>query len=322
MTILAVYYTFADLVLLAQCLWYRGLLGGKGRKMNGGEGVGDGDRAAEGERDERAEEEPLLARTDEEDARRGSAHGVDGTHLSPATPLLSSSAAEVEAPATARLNPTSTLQSVLFNLTALLVVCAAGVFGWWLSTRSQHPSLRHEHQHHHNQHHNHNHDDSNDHATGQPPPTPLHLDLWGQIFGYLCAALYLGSRIPQLLLNYRRQSTEGVSMLFFLFACVGNLTYVLSIMAYEPDCAREAAVDAVVGALLVGRRGTRGRKGGGGGGMAGACGDGERGRQYARYLLVNASWLVGSAGTLGLDAGVFVQFWWYRGRSAGRVIGG
>jgi len=84
-------------------------------------------------------------------------------------------------------------------------------------------------------------------------------------------------------------------MLFFLFACVGNLTYVLSIFAYEPACAKIGSVH-----------------GGGGGGF---CEQDEWGRQYGRYILVNASWLIGSAGTLILDLLIFGQFWIYRDRS-------
>lgn len=75
-------------------------------------------------------------------------------------------------------------------------------------------------------------------------------------------------------------------MLFFLFACVGNLTYVLSIFAYEPACAR-----------------------------FGFCEHNEWERQYGRYILLNASWLIGSAGTLILDMLIFGQFWVYRDRS-------
>jgi uncharacterized protein with PQ loop repeat len=152
------------------------------------------------------------------------------------------------------------------NLFAILMVCAAGVFGWYVSNRSQ---------------------------GGQPPsehPKPdedvLGFSLWGQIFGYLCAVLYLGSRVPQILLNYRRKSTEGVSMLFFLFACIGNLTYVLSIFAYEAHCS----------------------------GKHGKCAKGEAASIYGRYILVNASWIAGSMGTLALDMGIFVQFFLYRAR--------
>lgn len=73
-------------------------------------------------------------------------------------------------------------------------------------------------------------------------------------------------------------------MLFFLFACIGNLTYVLSIFAYEAHCS----------------------------GKHGRCAKGEAARIYGRYILVNASWLAGSMGTLLLDMGIFVQFFLYR----------
>jgi len=81
-------------------------------------------------------------------------------------------------------------------------------------------------------------------------------------------------------------------MLFFLFACVGNLTYVMSIFAYEPSCARVGSVDA----------------------HWGGCGSGEYREEYGQYVLLNASWLIGSAGTLVLDLLIFGQFWVYRER--------
>ena len=71
-------------------------------------------------------------------------------------------------------------------------------------------------------------------------------------------------------------------MLFFLFACLGNLTYVLSIVVYQPVCR-----DAV-------------------------CRDREARAIYGKYIAVNFSWLLGSFGTLLLDAGVFVQYFLYR----------
>jgi hypothetical protein len=144
------------------------------------------------------------------------------------------------------------------------MVCAAGVLGWYVSDRSQGGKRQSEHP--------------------SPDDEVLYFDLWGQIFGYFCAVLYLGSRVPQLLLNYRRKSTEGVSMLFFLFACIGNLTYVLSIFAYEPHCS----------------------------GRHGKCRDGEALSDYGKYIAVNASWLAGSLGTLFLDLGIFIQFFLYR----------
>lgn len=161
----------------------------------------------------------------------------------------------------------STLQTVVFNAMSMLMVCAAGVAGWYLSGGSQ----------------------RDDNSGGSPSDgsdgeSELTFNFWGQVFGYLCAVFYLGSRVPQLLLNWRRQSTDGVSMLFFLFACLGNLTYVLSIFAYDGCSGQNRAT----------------------------CTPEDARARYGRYLLVNLSWLAGSLGTLFLDMCIFVQFFIYR----------
>nr|UJH94605.1 Rtc2 [Starmerella bombicola] len=72
-----------------------------------------------------------------------------------------------------------------------------------------------------------------DHQSPSDPEEPQPLNLWGQILGWICAALYLASRVPQLLLNYRRKSTDGVAVLFFVFTLLGNVTYCLSIFAAD-----------------------------------------------------------------------------------------
>jgi hypothetical protein len=293
MIILAVYYTLADIVLLLQCFWYKGFTLRDDYKKPGED---DSSSIATTTPSERS---PLLAaqrhpsngvsyangngntyevvrpRISDID-RRHSSHSqgsfrerylsIDGTHLSPVTPLRddpSQTAAPRPQPAS------STAQTVLFNLGTIVLVIAAGIFGWYLS------------------------------ASRAPPPSdtpstnpPLHFNLWGQISGYVCAALYLGSRVPQLLLNYRRKSTDGISMLFFLFACLGNLSYVLSILVYKPRC-----------------------------GESGVCVGGEGRQAYGRYVAVNASWLLGSFGTLVLDAGVFVQYFMYRKEGEGESEG-
>jgi solute carrier family 66 (lysosomal lysine-arginine transporter), member 1 len=262
MVILALYYTLADIVLVAQVFYYRGFtLSDKVEKKEEGP----------------QEEEPLLARCDSEIAanqrprydqqtRRRSlseigrqiSH-VDGTHLSPATPLLDPPKAD-DAPAAQMLTPTTTFQAVIFNTFSIFLVCGAGVLGWWIGQHSK----------------------QGRHTEDQSPSYP-EFDVLGQIFGWLCAALYLGSRIPQLLLNYRRKSTEGVSLLFFLFACIGNLTYVMSIFAYSPVCE-----------------------------YPGHCETGEAMYVYRRYIAVNSSWIAGSAGTLMLDMAIFWQFFLYK----------
>ena len=298
MTILAIYYTLADLVLLAQCFYYRGFtLSDEPAKKN----TSDLNEEAIQE-EEATEQSPLLPQNRptisdaDHPSARGSSRGsfsslrsrlsathVDATHLSPATPFIPPRKANSTPPAVAAPKSRSTVATFFLNISALTLVCAAGVFGWWLSYRSTHPQYPKSDHHHH-----------------EAPVVPndearetFHFDLWGQIFGYLCAVLYLSSRVPQLLLNHRRKSTEGVSMLFFLFACVGNLTYVMSILAFEPACAR------------VPRKDFWGSQ---------DCPKGEWERVYGRYILLNASWLIGSAGTLVLDLMIFGQLWMYRDR--------
>lgn len=61
------------------------------------------------------------------------------------------------------------------------------------------------------------------------------IDAGPQIVGYLSAILYLGARIPQILQNHRRRSVEGLSLLFFLFSTLGNLTYAGQILFYRSD---------------------------------------------------------------------------------------
>lgn len=245
MLILAIYYTIADIVLLLQCFYYRG--------FTWRDEVVPPKSSAIGEADERT---GLLAPGDATERRPSS--WSEAQHLSPAIPLL-----DTDTPRPAP-KPYTYLQALLFNSVVVLMVCAAGVLGWWVSSGSH----------------------SGRKDITEQEPDFIELNLWGQVFGYFCAVLYLGSRVPQILLNYRRKSTEGISILFFLFACVGNLTYVLSIFAFDPRC----------------------------GGEHGHCAKGEAAKIYGQYILANASWLAGSMGTLFLDMGIFAQFFIYRER--------
>ncbi|KAJ4715033.1 PQ-loop repeat family protein / transmembrane family protein [Melia azedarach] len=53
---------------------------------------------------------------------------------------------------------------------------------------------------------------------------------FGQWLGWLMAAIYMGGRLPQIWLNIKRGSVEGLNPLMFVFALVANVTYVLSIV--------------------------------------------------------------------------------------------
>ncbi|KAH9307860.1 hypothetical protein KI387_035771, partial [Taxus chinensis] len=52
----------------------------------------------------------------------------------------------------------------------------------------------------------------------------------GTWLGWLMAAIYMGGRIPQISLNIKRGTVEGLNPLMFIFALIGNATYVGSII--------------------------------------------------------------------------------------------
>jgi uncharacterized protein with PQ loop repeat len=69
--------------------------------------------------------------------------------------------------------------------------------------------------------------------------------IWvGRFFAWVCAILYLASRVPQLYRNARRRSVEGLSMALFFFAFMGNFTYMLGIFA-NPHATRASMLEAV-----------------------------------------------------------------------------
>ncbi|KAF8798096.1 hypothetical protein BYT27DRAFT_7124378 [Phlegmacium glaucopus] len=63
-----------------------------------------------------------------------------------------------------------------------------------------------------------------------PPKQPSRQQVIGRIFAWLCTTLYLTSRLPQIWKNYVRKSVEGLSMYLFVFAFLGNVFYVASIL--------------------------------------------------------------------------------------------
>lgn len=170
-------------------------------------------------------------------------------HLSPAVPFVS------DAKSTIKLR--ALRHNSCLKLLTILTVILVGILGWYITDSW---------------------------TTDSHEASKIIFNPWGQAFGYFSAALYLSSRVPQLLLNYRRKSTEGISMLFFLFACIGNLTYVLSILFFKPQCRTEESL----------------------------CSPDQLRQMYGRHVAVNASWLAGSAGTFLLDLLISAQFWLYR----------
>ncbi|XP_061197222.1 lysosomal amino acid transporter 1 homolog isoform X2 [Saccostrea echinata] len=61
------------------------------------------------------------------------------------------------------------------------------------------------------------------------------IDEIGYAIGVVSSIFYIGSRSAQLYKNYKRQSTDGLSMLMFWIAIFGNLTYGLAIIVRQLD---------------------------------------------------------------------------------------
>lgn len=59
---------------------------------------------------------------------------------------------------------------------------------------------------------------------------PLPVNHMGQFLAWMCAIVYMSSRIPQIYKNYTRKSVDGLSPLLFFSALTGNLLYTLSIL--------------------------------------------------------------------------------------------
>ncbi|OLY83356.1 Seven transmembrane protein 1 [Smittium mucronatum] len=66
-------------------------------------------------------------------------------------------------------------------------------------------------------------------------PSDYELQFWPQLFGYLSAILYAGSRIPQIIQNHRAKSCEGLSIMMFGFTLTSNIAYIISFFAESTD---------------------------------------------------------------------------------------
>ncbi|KAL2504131.1 PQ-loop repeat family protein/transmembrane family protein [Abeliophyllum distichum] len=63
----------------------------------------------------------------------------------------------------------------------------------------------------------------------------LQENAYGQLLGWLMAAIYMGGRIPQIWLSIKRGSVEGLNPLMFVFALIANATYVGSILVRSTE---------------------------------------------------------------------------------------
>lgn len=215
MTILAIYYTLADIVLFWQCIHY-----GHGSKKVDPIHLSPANPL-------NSEIEPLLESVlsnehhhhhhHEEFDPESATEVVMDSPNNEQTSLVNQNNTEIDQVIGDEQNDDDECSSyssessfegsdLTYNLIMVSLVIIAGLGGWYFGDSG---------------------------SSNEPPKND---DDWefnplAQTFGWLCAALYLGSRIPQILLNFERKSCDGISFLFFLFACLGNITYVVSILA-------------------------------------------------------------------------------------------
>ncbi|KAF2865427.1 PQ loop repeat-domain-containing protein [Massariosphaeria phaeospora] len=123
-------------------------------------------------------------------------------------------------------------------------------------------------------------------------------EIAGKVLSWMSTVLYLGSRLPQLYMNYVRKSTAGLSPTLFAAAFFGNFFYSTSLLTNP--CAWD---DFAPG--------------------EGAGWVGLEGSVRSDWVLRAAPFFLGAAGVLIMDAAVGVQFWCYgdnepRGRPKAR----
>ena len=95
----------------------------------------------------------------------------------------------------------------------------------------------------------------------------------GDIFAWTSTIIFFLSRLPQILLNYKRRSVEGLSFTAFVNIIIANQLFLASILVKLID------VD-----------------------------DSNR----VKYIVKNIPWIVGSSGTTIFDIIIFVQFFIYK----------
>lgn len=270
---IAVYFCLSDGVLLGQILYYgirnkrregRGLLESvKGTVTENETGnrrfsdLGSDERGRETvetenalEREESAQEdEPLLSRKHsrggsygaytipgsadpkvvrQEIERRRSNSGSDGSRTKPRRKSSTAAAFSAqqeplakifEEPDAVRPDRGTLAAQVLKKLLFVLGVVGIGTLGWLIAYKT---------------------------GTWKPtPPEPskssahatdsLTSPMGAQLLGYISAVLYLTARLPQIYKNYREQSCEGLSILFFVLSLLGNGTYGAGILAHSTE---------------------------------------------------------------------------------------
>lgn len=288
MVLLAIYFFLADSILFFQCFHYRRMQVTRGGTKALLEPTREGSEDSEdGEEGDGVASAPLLStQMIELDVLRsyspdGEAHADPSLTRSDIDLSTTTTTMDTGSPmlgrAESRKNK-SVLRTAVSLFLTVLFVCTVGVIAWYVATYYISRSTT----------------GNPDQKNQEPaPPESLSFDPFGQVFGYLSTILYLGALVPQVVLNHRRKSTEGISFKFYLFTNVGGVAFLMSIFLHDPNV-KKCPSDQT------------------------PCDSAPIPGLYAKYIAINASWIIGALGTLLLGNYVVFQFYLYRRRSLTR----
>jgi uncharacterized protein with PQ loop repeat len=99
------------------------------------------------------------------------------------------------------------------------------------------------------------------------------IDITADIIAWLATAIFMLARIPQIILNFTRKSTKGLSLLSFIIINIANLFFLLSVLIILYDLNPNTYID---------------------------------------YIKENIQWIVGSSSTSLFDCVIFYQFYKYK----------
>jgi uncharacterized protein with PQ loop repeat len=189
---LAVYFCFADFVLITQCLYYNIVNARRQRKFSQLSVYTDD-----------SVEQPLLSRHNSSGRH---SIGLPGSHRrqsSSASRRHRASFHRRESGIASIFEEDSSMKAWLKSTMSILAVCTAGTVGWAVAWKTGVWSP----------------------AIPEDDGGSTNMALGAQMLGYFSAFCYLGARIPQIVKNWKDRSCEGLSLLFFLLSLLGNLTY-------------------------------------------------------------------------------------------------
>ncbi|KAF2266598.1 PQ-loop-domain-containing protein [Lojkania enalia] len=194
---LAVYFCFADLILIAQCVYYNVKNARKARRKSARSTISDG------------AEQPLLHR------RESSNYGLPGSHR-----RRSSAASRRTAESMQRHNSLGSIAEDdsdstewMKNTLSIIGVCLIGAAGWAIAWKTGVWAP----------------------TPAEDGKSDAEMAMGAQILGYVSAVCYLGARIPQIIKNQQDRSCEGLSLLFFMLSLLGNATYGAGILFHSVE---------------------------------------------------------------------------------------